>query len=146
MFLISHRGNLNGKNILLENNPNQIKKVLKLGYHCEIDVWYKNNNFFLGHDFPQHKIDKKFLFNLNLWCHAKNIQALLEMQKLKAIHFFWHENDKVTLTSKGYLWAYPSKKIIKNSIILFPEKYNILPKKCLGICSDNIFDYKKYDY
>ncbi len=45
MKLISHRGNLNGPSDL-ENHPDQIKKVLKLGLNCEIDLWVKNNIFF----------------------------------------------------------------------------------------------------
>ena len=38
--IISHRGNLNGPNLLLENNPDYIIAASK---HCyvEIDVWYK---------------------------------------------------------------------------------------------------------
>ena len=46
MILISHRGNLEGPSDL-ENHPAQIKKVLDLGYDCEIDVWYEFGEFYL---------------------------------------------------------------------------------------------------
>ena len=35
----------------------------KLGYDVEIDVWSIDKQFYLGHDEPQYKIDKKFLQN-----------------------------------------------------------------------------------
>lgn len=133
---ISHRGNLNGRNIATENHPKQIEHVLNLGIDCEIDVWYKNGRFLLGHDIPQFKVDVDFLQQKGLWCHAKNIDALLKMSK-KDIHFFWHENDKLTLTSQGYIWAYPNKIGIKNSIAVLPEIYKTDISQCYGVCCDN---------
>ena len=54
--LISHRGNLYGKDELLENNPKHIKN---LNIDVEVDVWYIKSNLFLGHDFPKYKITGK---------------------------------------------------------------------------------------
>tara|TARA_R110000796_G_scaffold220702_1_gene336791 strand:+ start:354 stop:779 length:426 start_codon:yes stop_codon:yes gene_type:complete len=140
MILISHRGNISGKNISLENNPGYIKDAIHLGYNVEVDVWY-NNGFWLGHDEPLYPIGISFLMNEKLWCHAKNIEALLMMKMEDNIHYFWHQEDDITLTSKGYIWAYPGKQPIKNSIAVMPEIYKDNLDKCIGICSDNI---KKY--
>jgi hypothetical protein len=140
MFLISHRGNLNGPNPVLENNPDYIINTLNLGFDVEIDVWFNNGDFYLGHDTPQYKINYNFLTNDRLWCHAKNIESLVEMKKY-SIHYFWHETDTVTLTSKNYIWAFPTITPIENSIIVMPEIHNVEIKKCKGICSDYI---KKY--
>ena len=41
MILISHRGNIEGKQPKLENKPEYISKALELGYNVEIDIWYK---------------------------------------------------------------------------------------------------------
>ena len=38
MFFISHRGNINGKDINKENKPLYINQALKKGYHVEADV------------------------------------------------------------------------------------------------------------
>ena len=38
MILISHRGNINGPNPEMENNPEYIQKALDLGYDVEVDV------------------------------------------------------------------------------------------------------------
>jgi hypothetical protein len=95
----------------------------------------------LGHDEPQYKTDYKFLMNEKLWCHAKNLDALFEMKKY-AIHYFWHETDTVTLTSKNYVWAYPGKQPIKGSIACMPELDNDNVLLCKGVCSDHIQYYK----
>ena len=87
MILISHRGNINGKNIELENKPTYINNALKKGYNVEIDIWY-DNGFWLGHDKPLYPIGISFLKNKKLWCHAKNIEALFMMQSESNIHYF----------------------------------------------------------
>ena len=141
MILISHRGNINGRIEETENRPDYIEDTIKLGFNVEIDVWFQNMQFYLGHDKPQYKVDYKFLVNEKLWCHAKNIDALLEMKKY-AIHYFWHEEDTVALTSKNYIWAYPGRQPIKRSIAVMPELNNDNIDQCIGICSDYILKYK----
>jgi len=141
MILISHRGNVNGRFEDWENKPEYIDDALSLGYDVEVDVWFIDGKFMLGHDEPQYEIDYKFLMNEKLWCHAKNLNALFEMKKY-AIHYFWHETDTVTLTSKNYVWAYPGKQPIKGSIAVMPELENDNVLLCTGICSDYIQYYK----
>lgn len=145
MILISHRGNINGINKKYENNPTYIQSAINKGYNVEIDVWYKNA-FFLGHDRPQFKVSQKFLENKKFWCHAKNLEALEKLQKLKT-KYFWHQEDDYTLTSNGYIWTYPGKKLSKKSICVLPElNKKKLPKLISGICSDFIERYKNlYD-
>ncbi len=145
MILISHRGNINGINKKYENNPTYIQSAINKGYNVEIDVWYKNA-FFLGHDRPQFKVSQKFLENKKFWCHAKNLEALEKLQKLKT-KYFWHQEDDYTLTSNGYIWTYPGKKLSKKSICVLPElNKKKLPKSISGICSDFIERYKNlYD-
>jgi len=137
MILISHRGNLFGKKTKQENHPEYILDALSNGYNVEIDVWFKNKKFYLGHDKPQHIVTKKFLLNKKLWCHAKNADAIYMLDKIKA-HYFWHQKDDYTLTSKGIMWVYPGKKLFKRSICVLLKKNFFMPKNCLGICSDYI--------
>ena len=141
MILISHRGNLSGDNPELENSPKYIWSALNSGFDVEIDVWFHDGDFWLGHDEPQYKVDVEFLINDKFWCHAKNIEALLEMKKYP-IHYFWHEEDTVALTSKNYVWAYPGKQPIKGSIAVMPERSDDDISVCKGICSDVIKKYK----
>jgi len=146
--LISHRGNLNGKNKNRENSPQYIREALDRGFEVEIDVWYKNKQWYLGHDEPNYLISLDFLKNPKLWCHAKNKDALYEMLE-ENIHCFWHEEDECVLTSKGIMWAHPKVIPPDNSIAVLPEvstpsnywakKRQI--KRCYGVCSDYIENY-----
>ena len=142
MILISHRGNINGKNELCENNPSYIDSALKKNYDVEIDLWFENNTWVLGHDMPQYKIPYTWLNDRKklLWVHCKNTEAIVAL-KNKDIHYFWHETDTVALTSKHYIWAFPGKQPIKNSIAVMPEIYNEGVDQCIGVCSDYINKY-----
>ena len=90
MIYIAHRGLFNGPDVNLENRPQQIELALSEGYHCEVDVWYVDDKWFLGHDFPDYKISYEFLEQPNLWLHAKNLDALYVMGADKKLNFFLH--------------------------------------------------------
>jgi len=141
MYLISHRGNVNGIQLENENKPDYLNLAIEKGFDVEVDVRFEYNKFFLGHDNSQYEIDKNFLLNKKVWCHAKNFEALLALDKINA-HYFWHQEDDYTITSKGYLWTYPGKKLSKISICVLPENSNYKKINCLGICSDFIEKYK----
>jgi len=146
MILISHRGNTIGRNSEKENHPDTILETLKLGYHCEVDVWRVDDHWYLGHDAPQHKVDFDFIFHSSrLWVHAKNNLALFELLKYPEINVFWHETDKYTLTSHGFVWCYPGSKSIKNynTISVLPESVGQDVSDFHGICSDFIISYDK---
>ena len=142
MKLISHRGNISGIEHDNENNPKYINAALKEGYEVEVDVRFENGVFFLGHDFNQYKVNKEYLLNDKLWCHAKTKGALEALDKIKA-HYFWHQEDDYTITNKGYIWTYPGKDLLAKSICVLPEKANYKEFNCIGICSDLIQNYRK---
>lgn len=145
MILIAHRGNINGKIDDLENSPNYVDDAINLNYDVEIDLWVNKGLFYTGHDSPQYKINLNWLQERmqNLWIHCKNIEALEQLSTTTdAYNYFWHETDTVTLTSSGYIWAYPGKQPIKNSIAVLPEINNDEISYCRGICSDYIFRFR----
>ena len=145
MILIAHRGNINGRFESYENEPNYIDKALEKGYDVEIDIWVIEGNFYLGHDKPQYGITLEWLDKRKnkLWIHCKNIEAMEWFNSLFGTYnYFWHQEDTLTLTSKGYIWAYPGKQPIKASIAVMPEIYNDDISQCLGICSNYIQNYK----
>ena len=39
MYLVSHRGNIQGKQPDRENSPGYIIEAVKSGYYCEVDIW-----------------------------------------------------------------------------------------------------------
>ena len=142
MIYISHRGNISGPNEKFENKIDYIQNALDKGYDVEVDVRFENDSFFLGHDYNQVEVDKNFLLNKKIWCHAKTKDALSALEKIKA-HHFWHQEDDYTITSKGFIWTYPGKSLITSSICVLPEIANYKEINCLGICSDYIERYKK---
>lgn len=144
MILISHRGNVNGKQHDKENHPNYIDNALNLGYDVEIDVWVIEGTYYLGHDEPQYIITQHWLNERKnkLWIHCKNLEAIEWFFLIKGFNYFWHETDTITLTSQKYIWAHPGKQPIKNSIAVMPEIYQDNLDVCKGICTDNINKYK----
>ena len=60
MLFISHRGNINGPNHKEENKIDYILNALNEMYEVEVDLWFKNNKFYLGHDEPQFEISIDF--------------------------------------------------------------------------------------
>jgi hypothetical protein len=149
MIYISHRGNINGKKPHLENKPEYIDTAIQLGFDVEVDVWYIDGKWWLGHDGPQYEIDFDWLDDRSerLWVHCKNKQSveyLVENDYEAAnINWFWHEEDTMTLTSFNYVWAYPGKQPIKKSIAVMPEMYKDDISQCIGVCSDIINEFKK---
>lgn len=145
MKIISHRANLNGLDKKTENSFKSIEIALKYGFDVEIDVWFKNKKWYLGHDEPKYLISEKFLENKKFWCHAKNLDGLYLMSKNKNIHCFWHQNDDFTLTSKGFIWTYPHKLTTLKSVLVLQRKeiINFSKNKLYAICTDYPLLYKK---
>jgi len=140
MILISHRGNINGRNPNLENGQRYCQAAIDAGYNVEIDVHFYDGILWTGHDRPQYRVDDDFLLQEEVWCHAKDIMALRRLLELET-HCFFHQNDPVTLTSKGYMWTYPTQPLTEKSICVKPEVQLIALKHSAGICSDVIEKY-----
>ena len=143
MIIVSHRGLLDGPDPTLENNPETIDHALSLDYHVEIDLRIKNGNPWLGHDKADYEVDLHYLSNLKLVIHCKEIEALeFAYKHLSPYNYFWHENDKYTITNHGWLWAYPGVKLLKDSFAVLPELHYDFPTintlKVRGVCSDYV--------
>ena len=147
MILISHRGNIDGKNIERENHPSYIDEAIEAGYDVEIDVWVIDGKLYLGHDEPDYLIDINWLENRSnvLWIHCKNMDALshfneYEWKKSIQFNYFSHDVDMGVLTSHSYIW---STKLYDRGILVLPEVFDKQPNEgTIGICSDVIKQYK----
>ena len=107
--------------------------------------------FYLGHDKATQIIDIKLLDNIkdHCWIHCKNLEAITFFNNVSTkFNYFWHENDSYTLTSKGYIWAFPGQKLSTSCICVMPELNNSFSEfsyfremKIAGICTDypNLF-------
>ena len=149
MRFIAHRGNTDGKFESYENEPNYIDKAIEEGFDVEVDVWYLNGVFYLGHDEPQYGVtDDFFTKRINrLWVHCKNIEAVnyfKNHENLQYTHYFWHQEDDITLTSFNFLWTHPTiSELGEDSICVMPEINDLkIPHNVHGICSDYIKKYR----
>jgi len=140
--IISHRGNIDGKS-KFENTQNQIYRAIDLGFDVEIDLWVINDNLYLGHDKPTKICGLEFLYynSDKLWIHAKNTEAVEYLSAQDKLNWFWHDKDKMTITSKGYIWSNIGE-YIKNGITVCLEHTNI-PDYILGVCTDEPIKFLK---
>lgn len=148
MILISHRGNLNGPQPNRENSPEFIDEAITLGYSVEIDMRVCGQDIWLGHDISQYQIDLPWLLGRKnyLWIHCKNREAL-EFCLKNNLHCFWHDTDDYTMTSEGYVWAYPGMASAgSRCILVVPELHwpvdLIKQQPCFGVCSDFVAQIK----
>jgi hypothetical protein len=143
MILISHRGNINGRNAERENNPDYIEEAIAAGYNVEVDVWLVDGKWMLGHDFPKDEVPLSFFERPEIWTHAKNLIGYVSLYNNSKAHVFWHNKDDFTFTSKGIKWA-KTHVLTHDGVMVLPEfnDYHtqlIQLKQIdpLGICSDN---------
>ena len=141
MKLISHRGNIDGPNPEMENDPMNIENTIAKGFDVEIDVWSKGSDFYLGHDNPERQVSEMFLKHGSIWCHAKDIKTFYKLIEIGA-HCFSHDQDEVALTTEGYLWSSYGNQMTDKSICVMPPRNVELPKNIGGVCSDYIEDYR----
>lgn len=148
MKFIAHRGNTEGPNPRDENYPDYIDHALLLGYDAEIDLWLIDDKLMLGHDNGQYEVAEKWLELRSdlLWIHCKNKEALDFMTKTE-MNYFWHNTDDYTITSQGFIWAYPGKESMSDRCVLVMPETVWKPKEYLarakyGICSDFVGDHR----
>lgn len=144
--LIAHRGNIFGQNKEKENSPVYIINAINMGYDVEVDLWVYDGITYLGHDSGEYRVDLEFMTMPGLWVHCKNLEALNLMLKEK-VNCFFHQEDKATLTSRGFIWLYPGskEKNYNQSIIVMPEESDYTKEELLSayaICTDKVDYYR----
>lgn len=138
--IILHRGLYKGTDPEIENNPAHIKSIIK-DYDCEIDLRIKDKELYLGHDYPQYKIDFDFLLDYrnHLYIHCKDTNALYFMsQQIIDFHYFYHENDYHALTSKKFIWQAHYRNLTNRTIVVDLSETPNYTAACYGICVDYV--------
>lgn len=143
---IAHRGNQNGKFVPDENKPEKIEELNKKGIPCEIDVWYKANQYWLGHDAPDTPVTFEWLMkDLSLrLIHCKNHEALDVLHRECGrlgynVNLFYHTTEDYALTSRGHIIVHPDQTVLPDSIEMMPEmsKTRDLNHRANSVCSDS---------
>ena len=147
MKFISHRGNLSGRNTSLENTPSYVDQAMNSGFYVEVDLWFSDGEYFLGHDAPEHKISAGWLNSRkeHLYVHAKTIKTIERLVTSRFdVTYFFHADDECTLTSSGELWVHPNSAPVTGSIFVMPEIRGVSieeMKNCSGLCTDYVIQY-----
>ena len=136
---VAHRGNTHGPIPDLENNINYLRSALESGYMIECDLQTQNGVLYLGHDEPQEVAPLDLITDPRVFCHAKDLDALTMLLQFNT-HCFWHENDRVTLTSNGYIWCYPGEFPVHSKAIWLDLHGTDIPElnsTIYAICGDD---------
>ncbi len=145
LMFIAHRGNVDGIDKQRGNTEAYVLDALAQGYHTEVDVWCRENRFYLGHDGPTQEIEVDFLLQAGIWCHAKDPQTMQELIDT-GVHCFFQAEDDVALTSHGFLWTHSRCGVVTPRSILtiveFDESRIDDVWAAAGICSDHVAQYK----
>tara|TARA_B100001250_G_C19816232_1_gene798576 strand:- start:6750 stop:7217 length:468 start_codon:yes stop_codon:yes gene_type:complete len=148
MILISHRGNIDRVIRRRENTEDYIQEAIDLGYDVEIDVWFINFKYYLGHDGPDNEVEIEWLLarRNNLWIHCKNFEALSGLMNT-SLKLFYHQKEDYTIISDKHIWAHATRFDDKCIIPLIDmesvNSFNFSKKiNCYGICSDFIKQIK----
>lgn len=150
MMYIAHRGNISTKFSDRENSPSYLDEAISAGFYVEIDLWGVQGKFWFGHDKPQHVVHYEYVQNIahKSFFHCKNVEAIdLLSDFVQDAHYFVHDTDDYTITSKGLVWCYPGKTPPKrNAIIVLPEtfvdgiSFYLAKYNAVGVCSDYVND------
>ena len=141
---IAHRGNYNGIQPAWENTSDYLEFAFYDKKHdVECDLILHKGILYYGHDEPVDTANLGFIQQQGVWCHAKTLETLEELLKMRT-NCFWHEQDTVTLTSEKYIWCFPGN-FPRNKRAVWLDLEGIpLPQDTTGIygiCGD-CFDTK----
>jgi hypothetical protein len=147
--IIAHRGLLTGPDTVLENTLEQLRKNFQNQIISEVDIWYQEDTFYLGHDSPTYKISLDWILQNKKYIliHAKNVEAFAIFQKLQSrdgidLHYFFHTSENVVFTSRGYIIPYVGEDVYDGWIYMMPERTEC--KKMKNAVGPGMFcsDYK----
>lgn len=145
MRFIAHRGNIFGPRPEYENKIDYMWNAYDVCRGLECDVQSYKDKLYFGHDEPQEEVDVSLMTMQNVFCHAKDLTAMLMMIDMKNVHCFWHQEDTITLTNRGFVWCYPGHYPVHEKAIWLDLHGAELPKDktgIWGICGDR----HKYAY
>lgn len=151
MRFIAHRGNVDGPSPTDENNPLYLKEAIAMGFDVEVDLQHDNGIWYLGHDSldTAHEIDLGFICDRRVWVHCKTKEALMALRETSCAlygvtHYFWHQSDDVTITSQGWLWAYPGIQLSgERTVACLPEWNDTDVSGFRAVCTDYVNRYVK---
>jgi hypothetical protein len=137
-IIISHLGNINGRDEKRENTPAHVDKALKAGWHVCVDVIFKNGGFFLPHANGNSVLTPSFFSKPRVWSRAYDPETADALCNIGA-HNFVYAGGFLALTSSQFVWTPPPHPLTARAIAYLPETAAaqwLADAEPAGLCSD----------
>lgn len=137
-IIISHLGNISGRNPEKENQLKYLQTALDAGWHVCAEVVFTNGAFLLPSAGGFQYAPPAFFSRQRVWsrCHdADTLDALCNI----GAHAFIAGNAELTLTSHQFIWTLPPRELSPRSIAVYPELADanwLLDFEPAGLCSN----------
>jgi hypothetical protein len=119
-IIISHLGNIDGRQPDRENTLPYVKEALAAGWHVCVDVWYTNGGFVLPSASGAYHLPPALLSNCRVWSRTYDPETIHALCTIKA-HCVIAAESPVLLTSEQFLWTLPPTPLASRAIAVFPE-------------------------
>jgi hypothetical protein len=142
-IVISHLGNISGRNPERENTLSYIREALDAGWHVCVRVRYANDAFMLPHASGWSIAPPAMLSKQRIWCYTDDAESMDALCGINAHAFFLTENMP-TLTTAQFVWTLPPHRLATRSIAAFPELTDaawLESAEPAGVCSNEPLRY-----
>lgn len=119
-IIISHLGNIDGRNPERENTLPYIRETLNAGWHVCVRVQYRNDAFILPHAAGWSLAPPALLSTQRVWCCTDDADSMDALCGINA-HAFFISDNMPTLTTAQFIWTLPPHRLACRSIAVFPE-------------------------
>lgn len=142
-IVISHLGNINGRQEERENTLSYIREALDAGWHVCVHVRYCNGSFLLPHATGWAAAPPALLSKQRVWCYTDDADSMDALCGVNA-HAFFASDSLPTLTTAQFVWTPPPHPLAVRSIAAFPELTDdswLLAAEPAGVCSNEPLRY-----
>lgn len=119
-IIISHLGNIAGRQPKQENRFKYLKAALDAGWHVCADVVFYQGGFLLPYDGGFNPAPPSFFSNQRVWSRCYNADTLDALCNIGA-HAFMDAEHMPTLTSSQFIWTPANRELSPRSIAYLPE-------------------------
>jgi hypothetical protein len=137
-IIISHLGNIAGRQPEQENSLVYLKAALTAGWHVMAEVTFQNGAFFLPTAKGAVYAPPSFFSGQRVWCRATDPTTLDALCNVGA-HCFSGGFGPYVLTSHQFFWTLPDNQLVDRSIAVYPELGSpdwLNAAEPAGICSN----------
>jgi hypothetical protein len=119
-IIISHMGNIDGRQPEKENTLPYVQEALKAGWHVCINVVFRNGAFLLPSARGLYSVPPAMLSKQRVWCRAYDADTADALCNINA-HCFILSESFMSFTSSQFIWTMPPHALVSRSIAAFPE-------------------------